>query len=185
MQQFTADSELSVFLASLGLSRYVPLFDADEVDMESLALLQPHDYEQMGVPRGPRLRIQAALGSVSGTRPSITSAPTPAPSPHPLYDRIIIQQQTERARADRQAQALLWLPLRAAASLLASAAIDADAGGGVGDALAGVARRSAATDAKLHHSESDEVLSSNNPEKKGRFSSRFSFQKTFQIATRY
>lgn len=85
---FTADSELSDFLASLGLSRYVPLFDADEVDMETLSLLQSHDYEQMGVPRGPRLRIQAALGSAPGLGPSSHGTTAAVSSPRPLYDRI-------------------------------------------------------------------------------------------------
>jgi hypothetical protein len=94
--QFAADTELSAFLGSLGLTRYVPLFDADELDMETLALLQPQDYEQMGVPRGPRLKILAALRSGSALATDSYVAPVPSgsasmpasPSSRPLYDRI-------------------------------------------------------------------------------------------------
>ena len=58
---FQPDTELLGFLESLVLERFAPLFDADELDMESLPLMQSHDFEEMGIPRGPRLKIAAAL----------------------------------------------------------------------------------------------------------------------------
>eukprot|EP01047_Picozoa_sp_COSAG01_P103756 COSAG01_NODE_33175_length_568_cov_25.524520_1_plen_45_part_01 len=42
------------YLRKMGLGRYAPLFEQEELDMDSLVLLTARDFEELGVPRGPR-----------------------------------------------------------------------------------------------------------------------------------
>ena len=139
---FAADTALGGFLGSLGLARYVPLFDADELDMETVRLLQLHDYEQMGVPRGPRLKIVAALraleggSSVAGTEPYTApvgvgvgvgvggSAPASplAAHIHPLYDGIVASSRQHSPEAGAAAAAATTFAQSAAAQLMQAVA---------------------------------------------------------------
>ena len=76
---FQPDTELLGFLESLGLERFAPLFDADELDMESLPLMQSHDFEEMGIdpekvnPLGGAIALGHPLGA-TGAILSVTCA---------------------------------------------------------------------------------------------------------------
>ena len=52
---------LPEFLAALGLERYAPLFEAEEVNMAALALCSDEDMRALGVPLGPRRLIRSML----------------------------------------------------------------------------------------------------------------------------
>ena len=52
---------LQHFLQSLNLERYLPLFEAEEVDMAALALCSDADLQALGVPLGPRKKILAMV----------------------------------------------------------------------------------------------------------------------------
>src|ERR1700761_910600 len=56
-------SDLSKWLAALGLERYAPAFAAAEVDLEALPHLTDADLEQIGLALGPRRRLLAALAA--------------------------------------------------------------------------------------------------------------------------
>jgi hypothetical protein len=54
---------LSTWLAGLGLERYAEVFQANGVDMDSLALLTERDLTELGVLLGHRRRLLDALAS--------------------------------------------------------------------------------------------------------------------------
>jgi hypothetical protein len=58
----SADS-IEDFLASLGLEKYAPQFHAEEVDVAAARLLSDADLQSLGLPLGPRRKLQAALGA--------------------------------------------------------------------------------------------------------------------------
>ncbi|CAL5068301.1 unnamed protein product [Urochloa decumbens] len=55
-------------LDSLGLEKYLVLFQAEEVDMAALKQMGESDLKDMGVPMGPRKKILLALGPQSKQR---------------------------------------------------------------------------------------------------------------------
>jgi len=57
-----ADS-IKDFLATLGLEKYAPQFHAEEVDIAVARLLSDADLQSIGLPLGPRRKLQAALGA--------------------------------------------------------------------------------------------------------------------------
>lgn len=60
-EHFTVDS----FLHSLGLEKYAICFKAEEVDMTVLRQMGDNDLKELGIPMGPRKKIQLALLSRS------------------------------------------------------------------------------------------------------------------------
>lgn len=60
-----AASQLSLaqLLCSLNLERFLPLFEAEEMDMAALALCSEEDLRALGVPMGPRKKILALLSA--------------------------------------------------------------------------------------------------------------------------
>jgi hypothetical protein len=52
-------ASIARFLQSLNLDRFLPLFEAEEVDMAALALCSDEDLQALGVPLGPRKKILA------------------------------------------------------------------------------------------------------------------------------
>ncbi|RLM73744.1 ankyrin repeat and SAM domain-containing protein 6-like [Panicum miliaceum] len=55
-------------LSSLGLEKYLVLFQAEEVDMAALRQMGESDLKDMGVPMGPRKKILLAVGPQSKQR---------------------------------------------------------------------------------------------------------------------
>jgi len=70
-------SELERLLQGLDLSQYVEVFVRHEVDLEAARLLGDTDFAGLGVPLGPRRKIQAALRAGGGSTVAPPSAPVP------------------------------------------------------------------------------------------------------------
>lgn len=49
------------FLHSLGLGKYIILFQAEEIDMTALKQMRDNDLKELGIPMGPRKKILLAL----------------------------------------------------------------------------------------------------------------------------
>ena len=47
-------------MSLLGLSKYLPLFKANEIDLVSISELQERDLQDMGMPLGPRKKVLKA-----------------------------------------------------------------------------------------------------------------------------
>lgn len=60
---FSAEEPRTVggLLASLGLSKYAIIFQAEEVDLTALKQMGDHDLKELGIPMGPRKKILLAL----------------------------------------------------------------------------------------------------------------------------
>lgn len=54
-------STVTGLLNSMGLEKYVVLFQAEEVDMAALSQMKDSDLKDMGVPMGPRKKILLAV----------------------------------------------------------------------------------------------------------------------------
>ncbi|MEO0930448.1 MAG: adenylate/guanylate cyclase domain-containing protein, partial [Pseudomonadota bacterium] len=58
-------SDIGSWLDSLGLKKYQPVFDAAEIDFQTLPALREEDLKELGLPLGPRRKISAALMRMS------------------------------------------------------------------------------------------------------------------------
>ncbi|ONK77225.1 uncharacterized protein A4U43_C02F4370 [Asparagus officinalis] len=59
-----SNSSVDAFLQSIGLKKYLPLFEAEEIDeMTVLVHLTEEDLKDLGLPMGPRKKILLALDS--------------------------------------------------------------------------------------------------------------------------
>ena len=77
---------LRQFLAGLGMLRFLPRLEQNEIDLEAMALCSDSDFAEMGIPKGPRVRIARALTELQkeGERaaaPAAAAAAVPLPSP--------------------------------------------------------------------------------------------------------
>ena len=59
-----AAMEVSTFLKSVGLGKYAPLFEEHEFDMRGLLLVTDEDLSEMGIPKGPRLKLLNAAAAL-------------------------------------------------------------------------------------------------------------------------
>lgn len=50
-----------MFLTALGFSEYAPLFQEEKIDLEALTLLTEDDLKALGIPLGPRRKLEKAL----------------------------------------------------------------------------------------------------------------------------
>lgn len=74
---------MSSLLSSLGLSKYAPIFEAEEIDIESLCLMNAGHLRDLGVPFGPRMKLLNAAACLADfnedddedDRPSMESGP--------------------------------------------------------------------------------------------------------------
>jgi predicted ATPase/class 3 adenylate cyclase len=74
-------SDVDRWLAGLGLERYGPAFSEAEIEFSDLRQLSAEDLKELGLPLGPRRRIQEAIKQLNGAEPSPAAAPaTPAPA---------------------------------------------------------------------------------------------------------
>jgi hypothetical protein len=56
---------LEQYLEDLGLGEYLELFTKERISLQDLALLHEDDLKALGVPMGPRRRMQAAFAKLS------------------------------------------------------------------------------------------------------------------------
>jgi hypothetical protein len=78
--------QITEWLAELGLSRYVQLFDENGIDFSVLPHLTDQDLEKLGVPLGHRRKLLHSIANLKGIEsdtPSVQVAATPA-APRPL-----------------------------------------------------------------------------------------------------
>lgn len=52
---------LSLFLTTVGLAEYIPLFQSEQIDLDSLSLLSEDDFKALGMPLGPRRKLENAI----------------------------------------------------------------------------------------------------------------------------
>lgn len=52
---------MELFLAAAGLSKYIPTFVEEKIDLEALMLLSEEDLKSMGIEMGPRRKLLRAV----------------------------------------------------------------------------------------------------------------------------
>ena len=72
--------DIDPWLEDLGLGAYVPLFAEHEIDLAALPHITEEDLEGLGVPLGPRRKIQAAIRELENA--PATQDPAPADAEH-------------------------------------------------------------------------------------------------------
>ena len=70
------------WLKELQLERYAEVFEAEEVDVDSLSYIREDNLEKLGIPLGPRLKILATVSTRSQAQntesPDVASLPSAA-----------------------------------------------------------------------------------------------------------
>jgi hypothetical protein len=56
-------------LERCGLDRYIPTFRAEEIDLEVLSLVDDHDLQELGLPKGPRIKLLKAIAGLMAGKP--------------------------------------------------------------------------------------------------------------------
>ncbi len=77
-------SDMTDWLEGIGLGKYAQVFAENEIDLEVLPELSEHDLEQIGLPLGPRRKLQKAIAELGGgeaATPTTPTTPTAPPAP--------------------------------------------------------------------------------------------------------
>lgn len=86
---FTNDElSLAEFFNSLGLGRFVQVFEENEFDMESLLLASDEDLRAMGLPMGPLVKLKNGLKKLREAE----GAPSPVPSSVSMPAQVVTPQ---------------------------------------------------------------------------------------------
>lgn len=64
------------YLADLGLQDYMPMFDREHIDMDSVMLLSDSDMKLLGLPLGPRRTLANSLASRAGLSGDVANQST-------------------------------------------------------------------------------------------------------------
>jgi hypothetical protein len=89
------------FLASLGLPEYQPIFQAHMVDRAALAAFTEDDLWELGIPKGPRVKIRAAiqrmqagasapLAPLDHIQAAFDAPPLPSPAAGPMPGSVLL-----------------------------------------------------------------------------------------------
>ena len=71
-------STIDAWLRSVGLDKYVPVFEEQEITLEDVPHLTESDLDKLGLPLGPRRRLSVAIQAFSGpARASAAPLATP------------------------------------------------------------------------------------------------------------
>lgn len=57
------EGTIDELLAELGLEKYLHIFRDAEVDLATLCIMQEQDYRELGILKGPRVKIMHHIGS--------------------------------------------------------------------------------------------------------------------------
>ena len=74
-------SDIIDWLEGIGLGKYAQVFAENEIDLEVLPELSEQDLEQIGLPLGPRRKLQKAIAELGGVRASASTAPPEPTTP--------------------------------------------------------------------------------------------------------
>jgi class 3 adenylate cyclase len=117
-------TDITTWLAGLGLEKYASRFLQEEVDLDALPLLKEPDLEAMGLPLGPRRKVMRAIGGLPGaTQGEASGAPSgTAParaeggSPGDLARRALAHESA--AAGERKLLSILFADLRGSTALI-------------------------------------------------------------------
>lgn len=95
------EGELSELLEQLNLSKYKEVMEENEMDMEVLPLCSEEDFKEIGIPKGPRIKLLRALQQ-PGAEPSTPVKPASLPlqptTPENPTQEKIMRHLLEQAR---------------------------------------------------------------------------------------
>ncbi len=74
-------SDIVDWLEGIGLGKYVQAFAENEIDLEVLPQLSEQDLEQIGLPLGPRRKLQKAIAELGGVPATAATAPPEPTAP--------------------------------------------------------------------------------------------------------
>ena len=74
-------SDITDWLEGIGLGKYAQAFAENEIDLDVLPQLSEQDLEQIGLPLGPRRKLQKAVVAMGGVQASATTAPAETSAP--------------------------------------------------------------------------------------------------------
>ena len=74
-------SDIIDWLESIGLGKYAQAFAENEIDLEVLPELSEQDLEQIGLPLGPRRKLQKAIAELGGVQATAATAPPEPTAP--------------------------------------------------------------------------------------------------------
>lgn len=57
------EGNIEDLLEELGLSKYLPVFQSAEVDLGTLCIMSEQDFRELGILKGPRVKIMHHIGS--------------------------------------------------------------------------------------------------------------------------
>ena len=57
------EGNIEDLLEELGLAKYVPVFQSAEVDLSTLCIMSEQDFRDLGILKGPRVKIMHHIGS--------------------------------------------------------------------------------------------------------------------------
>eukprot|EP00118_Oscarella_pearsei_P003104 m.12968 g.12968 ORF g.12968 m.12968 type:complete len:2147 (+) comp24414_c0_seq2:49-6489(+) len=77
-------NSLATLLDKLSLTKHLDLFQQNEIDLDALMLMSEKDYAEIGLPKGPRIKLLNAtrrrVDESSGTEPFTSPLPSPSPA---------------------------------------------------------------------------------------------------------
>jgi len=86
-----ADEKVRTFLGSLGLEKYIEVFESEEIDWLALRLMKVDQFKELGIPMGPRTKIAWGLEAerareelqLSNANDAVPVSPQPPELVHP------------------------------------------------------------------------------------------------------
>lgn len=57
------EGNIEDLLEELGLAKYLPVFQSAEVDLSTLCIMSEQDFRELGILKGPRVKIMHHIGS--------------------------------------------------------------------------------------------------------------------------
>lgn len=57
------EGNIEDLLEELGLGKYLPVFQSAEVDLATLCIMSEQDFRELGILKGPRVKIMHHIGS--------------------------------------------------------------------------------------------------------------------------
>ena len=79
------DTAAKTFLNRLDMGKYIEVFAEGEIDYTALTLLSDADFKELGVPKGPRVKLMNGIRrAVESTNASLQPEPETMAMPSPV-----------------------------------------------------------------------------------------------------